>query len=330
MELKKIICCLLLLTLQILPIKAESYCVMSGEDQQVLEEKDMHKQQSVASISKIMTAMIAIEKGNLQDRWQCSEAIETVDGSMIYLQKDQMVSLESLLYGLMLRSGNDAAVEIAEHVGGNEENFVAMMNEKAKEIGMSRTLFRNPTGLDEKDGGNVSTAYDMALLMSYALKNRTFRKIAGTKYYTSEWNYRWKNKNRLLFSYDKSTAGKTGFTKQAGRTLVTSAENKQLESIVVTLDMHDDFRFHEQAHQRVSEEYEALVWLDKGSYRVQEKQFAVERKLYVAHKKGTGANLRVHSHIEQGEMVYELQHHEQILLYRFPLAASKKTTGERL
>ena len=146
----------------------------------------------------------------------------------------------------MLRSGNDAALAIAKYVGGDVETFVKMLNEKAREIGMKNTTFNNPSGLDEKKG-NMSTAYDMALLMSYAIKNDEFKKIVGTKKHTVKTNmnyYSWTNKNKLLFNYKYTTGGKTGFTEIARRTLVTSASKNNINLVAVTLNDGNDFYDH--------------------------------------------------------------------------------------
>jgi D-alanyl-D-alanine carboxypeptidase len=152
--------------------------------------------------------------------------------------------LEDLLYGLMLRSGNDAAIAIAEHVGGSVEGFVFLMNQTAASLGMTDTHFMNPHGLDEEE--HYSTAYDMALLMRYAMGNKTFSKISGTTSYQAKtYDYPWRNKNKLLtMLYEPSTGGKTGFTKKAGRTLVTTAKKEKLSFIVVTLNAPDDWNDH--------------------------------------------------------------------------------------
>ena len=222
---KRSLCILLCLLLQLMSVHAESYVVLSGADNTIVEEKNKDEKQSVASISKIMTAVIAIEHGQLDESFAVDDEINKAYGSSVYLKQGQQVTMRDLLYGLMLRSGNDAAVEIAKHVAGSQEAFVELMNRKAAEIGMSNTTFSNPSGLDEEDGGNISTANDMAVLMSYAMKNKEFRTITGSKYYTTDWNMRWKNKNRLLFDYPFTVGGKTGFTKKAGRTLVSAAEH---------------------------------------------------------------------------------------------------------
>lgn len=317
-QMKKGICILLCFFLQLTQLHAEAYCVLSDSDNTVIEEKDMNKQQSVASISKIMTAVIALEHSELKDTWTCGKEISTAYGSMIYLKTGQQVSMKSLLYGLLLRSGNDAAIEIATRVAGNEPAFVKLMNEKAKKIGMLNTTFRNASGLDEKDGGNLSTAYDMALLMSYAMKNKNFREISGAQYYTSEWNYRWKNKNRLLFDYPFAIAGKTGFTKKAGRTLVSSAMNNGVESVVVTLGLSDDFAFHEQKHTEAFQKVQVVEVLKKGDYQVHGYQIHVPQDLKITMQKSAIKSLKVYTHRDEKEFIVEVQNGDNQSVYSYP------------
>src|SRR5699024_4264925 len=146
-----------------------------------------------ASITKVMTAILAIEHGNLDDLIKASRRAVYAEGSSIYLELGEEMSLEDLLYGLMLRSGNDAAIAIAEHIGGNVEGFVYMMNEKAQQLGMTQTHFMNPHGLH--DDNHYSTAYDMALLMRYSIQNSTFQTISETTFHQAKTRtYGWKNK----------------------------------------------------------------------------------------------------------------------------------------
>lgn len=303
----------------IVSVQAESYCVMNGNDGSIIEEKDMHKTQSVASISKIMTAIIAIEEGNMEDIWEVSDAITQANGSSIYLQVGQQVSLKSLLYGLMLRSGNDAAVEIAQHIGGSQEAFVEKMNQKAKVIGMMDTNFENPSGLDEAGSGNISSAYDMALLMKYAMKNPLFQEIDSAPYYTSEWNYRWKNKNRLIFDFADTTGGKTGFTKKAGRTLVSSAKADGVESVVVTLGMSsEDFSFHEEKHKEVFSKLDACTILEAGTYQFHGYEAIIEEALVVTYPYDR-QEIQVTSTIEKKELVVTITLPDGVKTYRYPI-----------
>ena len=188
------------------------------------------KPMKIASLTKIMTAIVAIEHGKLSDMVKTSVRAAGREGSSIYLKKGEEMSLQNLLYGLMLRSGNDAATAIAEHVGGSEEGFVHMMNEKAQMLGLTNTQFMNPHGLDVE--GHYSTANDLAKLTAYALKNPIFKTIVKTKVKTApnpndKWDYSWKNKNRMLTMYEGADGVKTGYTKQALRCLVSSATRER-------------------------------------------------------------------------------------------------------
>src|SRR5690625_2328576 len=225
-------------------ISAEQAIVIDGNSGRVLFDKNSDEQRPIASITKVMTALLAIEYGNLKEKVTVSKEATEVTGSSIYLQPEEQITLEDLLYGLMLRSGNDAAMAIAEHIGGSVEGFVFLMNEKAKYLGMTNTNFMNPHGLDEEH--HYSSAYDIALLMKHAIQNETFQKISSTSSYLSaNRDYRWFNKNKLLTHlYPHCTGGKTGFTKSAGRTLVTTAEKEGISLIAVTLNAGDDWNDH--------------------------------------------------------------------------------------
>ena len=223
-------------------------CVlMESHTKRVLYEKNAHIQRPVASISKIMTAIIAIENVNLDDYVVVSKEATEQIGSSLYLRLGEEITIRDLLYGLMLRSGNDAAYLIAEYVGGNIDNFVYLMNEKAKELGLRNSTFENPSGLDE-DSKNISTAYDMALITKYAMDNPLFRKITNTIRYRAQTKdgtiYLWHNKHRLINRYDYIIGGKTGYTKLAKRTLVSVGNKDDLELIVVTLNSGDDWNDH--------------------------------------------------------------------------------------
>jgi len=230
-------------------VSARSAILMEQTTGRVLFEKDAHTKRRIASITKIMTAIIAIESGKMDETVTVSNRAVRTEGSSIYLKPNEKIKLEHLVYGLMLRSGNDSAVAIAEHVAGSLEGFVFLMNQKAAEIGMTNTEFANPHGLDDAEN-HYSTAYDMALLMRYAMQNEKFREISGTKVYRApnpneKWDRVWRNKNKLLTNlYEYCTGGKTGYTKRAKRTLVTTASKKGLDLIAVTLNAPDDWNDH--------------------------------------------------------------------------------------
>ena len=261
---KKIAVFFLTLMLFWTPLHADgSYIVISGNDGNVLEAENEHEVRSIAS--KIMTAVVALENGDYIDQWIIGDEVTNVTGSMIWIQKGQQVSMRSLLYGMMLKSGNDAAVAIAHRVGGGSvEKFIQMMNEKAAALGMKDTEFHNPNGMDVEEEGNYSTAYDMALLMQYAMTLPQFREIVATQFYTSEWGSRWKNSNKLLSNFEFCTGGKTGFTNKAGETLVTAAQNGELEYIVVTLAVPDRWTFHEQKYRKAMEMCELITLQPAG------------------------------------------------------------------
>lgn len=261
---------------QIKDTSARNVVLMEQHSGRVLYGKQEHNPEKIASITKIMTALLAVESGKLKDTVSISNTAVRVEGSAIYLKPGQKVSLEDLVYGLMLRSGNDAAQAIAEYVGGSSDGFVYLMNEKAKEIGMKNTNFSNPHGLDG-DGKHYSTAYDMALLTRYAMENETFRQIFGAKSYQSKaWDYPWKNKHKLVtYKYEYATGGKTGFTKKAGRTLVTTASKDGLDLIVVTLQASNDWDDHIYLFNEGFKRYKETMVLPKGALSgIEEKKYA--------------------------------------------------------
>lgn len=281
---------IILVIFLILPIKtkafdssASSAILMDMDSLRILYSKDIHNVRSVASISKIMTCIVAIESGKLEENVTIDDEILSAYGSGIYIKQGEQLKLIDLLYGLMLRSGNDAALAIANYVGGSVDNFVVMMNEKAKEIGMKNSMFNNPSGLDAKEG-NYSTAYDMALLTSYAMKNETYRKIVGTKKYVLTTNmntYVWYNKNKLLKTYKYTTGGKTGFTEKARRTLVTTASNNNLNLVVVTLNDGNDFQDHKNLYEEAFENYSSYKILKEGVINIYDDNYYIDKELYI-------------------------------------------------
>ena len=262
---------------------ASSAILMDMDSKKIMYAKDIHNVRSVASISKIMTAILAIESGKIDNIVTIGEEINTSYGSGIYIQIGEEIKLKDLVYGLMLRSGNDAALAIANYVGGNVEEFVNLMNKKAKEIGMKNTTFNNPSGLDE-DKGNYSTAYDMAILTSYAMKNKDYKKIVGTKKYKVETNknvYSWTNKNKLLNSYKYTTGGKTGYTKKAKRTLVTTASKDNLNLVVVTLNDGDDWNDHKNLYEVAFQNYKNYEILKKGIIDIYDEKYYNNKEFYL-------------------------------------------------
>lgn len=248
-------------------VSANNAILIEQSTGRVLYEKDAHSQESIASITKIMTAIIAIESGKMEEKATASREAIYTEGSSIYLEQGEKMTLEDLVYGLMLRSGNDAAVAIAEHVGGSLDGFVYLMNEKAKWLGMENTHFDNPHGLDSDT--HYSSAYDMAILTQYAMNNEKYREISGTTSYKSdERTYSWINKNKLLTQYyEYSTGGKTGFTKKTGRTLVSTASKDGMNLIVVTLNAPDDWKDHMSLFEWGFENFDMKTLTDEGEVK---------------------------------------------------------------
>lgn len=196
-------------TTKLTSYQCRSYVVIDGYSGKILEGKDYSLKRSVASISKIMTAIIALESEKSFYVYTISEDVTGIEGSSIYLEVGEQYRLIDLVYGLLLRSGNDAAYAIAKFVSDDINSFVSLMNVKAKELGMTNTSFSNPCGLDIEDEGNISTAYDMAILMKYCMNNDLFQEIISTKKYQFR-NRVYYNKNKLLNTYDYYLGGKTG------------------------------------------------------------------------------------------------------------------------
>lgn len=264
------------------PVSGQAAILMEQSSGRVLYSKNEHQPLKIASITKIMTAILAIESGKLDETVTVSKRAEGTEGSSLYLVAGEKLTLRDLVYGLMLRSGNDAAIAIAEHVGGSVEGFVFLMNEKAEEIGMSNTLFRNPHGLDT-DEDHLSSAYDMALLTQYAMGDEEYREISSTKDYRSKGDKVrvFHNKNRLLTEkYSYSTGGKTGYTKLAKRTLVSTASKDGLDLIAVTLNAPDDWDDHMHMFNWGFEHYSLERLVSKGKLKSKVDPF-YEGNLYV-------------------------------------------------
>ncbi len=252
-------------------ISADKAIVMDLNSGRVLYDLNKDEPQLIASITKIMTCLIAINYSDLNKTVIVGEEILAAYGSSVYLEVGEEIRLKDLLYGLMLRSGNDAAIAIAVAVAGSVDSFVYLMNEYAKTIGMNNTNFVNPNGLDQNGVGNVSTAYDMALLTKVAMQNETFRKIFGTQSYTATSSlktYNWEGKNKLFSLYEYTTGGKTGYTDAARRTLVTTASRDNKNLVVVTLNDGNDFNDHKSLYETYFNKYDSVLVLDKDNFQI--------------------------------------------------------------
>lgn len=225
---------------------ASSAILMDVDSGRVLYQQNADAKMLIASTTKIMTALVAIEDGDLSRTVKVSREAACTEGSSMYLQEGERLTLETLLYGLLLCSGNDAAVAIAESVGGSQADFVKRMNEKARELGMESTSFANPNGLDHQD--HYSTARDMAVLACAAVNNATLVRIASTRQ-VSVGGRTMTNHNKLLRYMDCCIGLKTGYTKAAGRTLVSCAEQNGQRLVAVTLQDGNDWADHQALYE---------------------------------------------------------------------------------
>ncbi len=183
-----------------------SFVVIDANTNKVLIEEKSNKKHKIASLTKIWTALIVLENSNLDDEVVVSKRATLQQGSSIYLKENQICTIKDLVHGMLLRSGNDASVALAEHIAGSEEKFVKLMNKRAKEFGIKNTKFVDVTGL----GNNISTAKDVAVMFELALKNSKFKDISGQSSYKNSLDGQiWKNKHKLVVENSKAFAGKT-------------------------------------------------------------------------------------------------------------------------
>ncbi len=230
-----------------LSVSAQSAALMVVETGELIFGKDSHRQMSMASTTKIMTSLIALEACTPEREIIATDEMVMVEGTSMGLLTGDSVTLRALVCGMLLSSGNDAANTAAISLGGTAENFAAMMNARAREIGMTATNFVTPSGLDDDE--HYSTAYDMALLGCEAIKNPLFRSICSKKSISVEYGsppYRRTlyNHNRLLQKYEYCIGIKTGFTKKSGRCLVSAAHKDGVTLVAVTLKASDDWNDH--------------------------------------------------------------------------------------
>ena len=222
-------------------VSAEKALVLDGVTGRVLYEKNADRQALIASTTKIMTALIVCEKCNVLDRMRIPKEAVGIEGSSMYLREGEILTIQELLYGLMLSSGNDAAVALAIYCGGTVEGFAELMNDKAHSLGLQNTHFENPNGLDSP--GHYSTARDLAVLAAYAMENPIFYKTVSAKTVTVG-SRSLRNHNKLLWQVEGADGVKTGYTRAAGRILVSSATREGRRLICVTLNDPNDWADH--------------------------------------------------------------------------------------
>ena len=288
----------LILPVEVNGVSARSACLMDAVTGQVLYQCDADRRSLIASTTKIMTALIVCEQCNVLDRMRIPKEAVGIEGSSMYLKEGEVLTIQELLYGLMLSSGNDAAVALAIYCGGTVEGFVGLMNDKAYSLGLANTQFENPNGLDSP--GHFSSAKDLAVLAAYAMENPVFAKTVSTKTVRVGERYL-TNHNKLLWRVPGADGVKTGYTRSAGRTLVSSAVRENRRVIAVTLDDGNDWQDHK-------------VLLEQGLSRFRPKDLIAEGDLMGTREVLGGENRQVELlaaenfrfHLAQGEQPYIL------------------------
>ena len=307
-------------------ISAQTAIMIEANSGEELYEKNPDQKAYPASITKIMTALLAIENGDLDKKVKVSGNAAGVEGSSIYLEAGEMITLRDLVYGLMLRSGNDAAIAIAEEIGGSVNNFVMMMNKRARELGACNTHFANPNGLHNPE--HYTTARDMALISMAAMKNPEFKKVVGAKSWVTDrgegkYNYFY-NKNKVVYQYDGGNGIKIGYTKAAGRTLVASSERDGMELICVVMNAPDWFQDTYKLMDYAYGQYEtAKIMAAQSPLKAVKIQGGYKDYVLIGTKddvlcplkKGTDSQISV---------VYVLPHHQKAPIHRWQEAGQLK------
>jgi len=332
-----------------LNISAEKAFLIDKETGLVLYSKNCDVQSGMASTTKIMTSIIILENKNLSDTIKITKESVGIEGSSIYLSEGEIFTVESLLYGLLLESGNDAAVALAIGLSGSVEDFSILMNEKASSLGMKNTNFSNPHGLS--DDNHYSTARDMGILACYAMENETFRKIVSTKKAiikpeNSEYIRYCTNHNKLLWSSNDITGIKTGYTKSDGRCLVSSSKTDDTELICVTLNSPDHWNDHLTLLSKGFETFKKRTLAQKGEYAFEILVVGGNKSVILAKNiseitlplpEDIKINTKivtppfVYAPVEKGDIIGELRIFcEDKLIYSFPLCANESVTQKKI
>lgn len=253
-------------------VSAHAAVLIESSSGEIIFEKNAHEKLPMASTTKIMTAVVALENAKPDQIVKVSPQACGVEGSSIYLVPGEELTMEQLLYALMLESANDAAAAIAIAVSGSVDAFADQMNETAARIGLTDSHFTNPHGLDNEQ--HYTTAADLAKLTAYAMQNQAFRKIAATRKYTipaadGTGTRVLINHNRLLQMSDDVIGVKTGFTKRSGRCLVSAAERDGVSVIAVTLNAPDDWQDHTNLHELGFSSYETVTLAEPGEFQIE-------------------------------------------------------------
>ena len=256
-----VLAAVLFLSVPCAAISAQKAILLDGDTGRVIYERRVDEKSLIASTTKIMTALIICEQCNVLDRMSIPKEAVGIEGSSMYLQEGEILTLQELLYGMMLHSGNDAATALAIYCGGTVEGFAQRMNDKARMLGLRGTHFVNPHGLDAPD--HYSTARDLAILARYAMEDPIFAKTVSTKT-VSVGNRTLTNHNKLLWRVEGADGVKTGYTRAAGRILVSSAQRQGRRLIAVTIDDGNDWSDHAALYAEGFEQYRLRQLVQKG------------------------------------------------------------------
>ena len=251
----------MLFPVKALGVSAQKAIVLDSASGRVLYGKLQNERSLIASTTKIMTALVVCQQCNVLDRFRIPKEAVGIEGSSMYLKEGEILTIQELLYGLMLQSGNDAAVALAIYCGGTVEGFVQMMNDKAALLGLSNTYFANPHGLDASN--HYSTARDLAVLSAYAMSDPIFSMTVSTKTVTVGERYL-KNHNKLLWRIEGADGVKTGYTKAAGRILVSSVSRDNRRLICVTINAPDDWNDHIKLLEHCYRNYKSVTFVSEG------------------------------------------------------------------
>ncbi len=320
--------------------EASAYVLMEEDTGRVLYAQNKDLKLPMASTTKVMTALLAIENADLNEKVVTSSTAFGVPGTSIYLETGEVLTMQDMLYGLMLQSGNDAAVAIAEHIAQTESNFAKLMTERARQIGCNNTCFQNAHGLPKE--GHYATPYDLALITREGMKHDFFRTLVSTKHAKIPWNNKpyervLTNKNKLLSTYEGATGVKTGYTSSAGRCLIFSAKKEDLSLIGVVLNCPDWFSYAERILDQGFKNYQSTSFYQAGDVvTTAHVQNGVSEKLplitlqEVKAPFKNGREKQIVCHVDQNitapvqkgqTLGYVMLKEDDVLIHTFPLVA---------
>ena len=295
--------------------KESSYIIMETSSLRVLKGNNIDNQLLVASTAKILTAITVIENYSLSEEIIIKKEYIDEVGSSVYLEENDKITRRDLLYALMLRSANDAASALSDN---DSNEFIMLMNETAKKIGMKNSIFTTASGLDEREY-NLSTAYDMALLSAYASKNSVFKEIASSHSYhckTQNKDYFWGNKHKLVKTNETFIWGKTGYTKKAHRILVSNYKDNNMDIIIVTINNSDDWSFHRESVEEL-DEYTFFTIFEKGIHSItlnKEYYLNIKNDIVIPLKDNEYQNTKIKFKLYTDKAILDI-HLDNILIY---------------